>query len=353
MATLKSLLDLIDRFTPELRRAFLASVQDIKDTARIGQIIAAIERGDINGAIQSLGIEPAAMRPLTAATEAAFETGGIFTASQFQRPVSSAAFRFDVRNSRAEAAIRGITSWDTTFTDDQFNMIRGFLNDGMVKGVNPRTMALDLIGRIDPVTGRRTGGIIGLNGPQERYLANARNELATLHSDAEALARYKARTLRDARFDSVVDKAARTGTPLTSEQLDRLGTRYSDNLLQWRGETIARDQSIKALNTAQNEATQQLIDTGAVDTQDVKREWDASGDNRTRPSHAAMDGQQVGPNEAFKVTSGPNTGAVMMFPGDSSLGAPLEETIQCRCRVRLRVDYIAAANRRSNALPTF
>lgn len=339
--TLKTLLDLIDRFTPELRRAFLASVQDIKDNARIGQIQAAIERGDMNAAIQSLGIEPAAMRPLTAATEAAFETGGVFTASQFQRPVSGAAVRFDVRNSRAEAALRGITSWDESFTNDQFDMIRGFLNDGMARGVNPRTMALDLVGRIDPATGRRTGGVIGLNGPQERYLANARRELAELNPN------YLTRELRDKRFDSVFNKAVNSGTPLSSDQISQLSTRYSDNLLQWRGETIARDQSIKALNQSQQEATQQLVDTGNVDPQDIKREWDATGDNRTRETHRDMDGQQRGAQEPFETPSG----ARLMFPGDSSLGAPPEETIQCRCRVRLRIDYIAAANRRTNALP--
>lgn len=342
MATKQTLLDLIDRFTPELRRRFLASVQDIKDQARISQIQAALEAGNINAAINALGLEPAAMRPLTAATEQAFETGGIFTASQFQRPSSQAAFRFDVRNSRAEATLRGITSWDQTFTDDQFDMIRDFLNDGMARGINPRQMALDLVGRIDKATGRRTGGIIGLNNQQERYLANARRELAALHDDAEALARYKARTLRDARFDSVVNKAAKNGTPLTQTQIDQLSTRYSDNLLQWRGETIARDQSIKALNSAQQEATQQLIDSGAVDQQDIQREWDATGDNRTRETHRDMDGQKVGLDEPFISPSG----ARMMFPGDSSLGAPPEETIQCRCRVRLRIDYIRKA--RSN-----
>jgi hypothetical protein len=339
MATIKSLLELIDRFTPELRKAFLASVQDIKDSARIGDIVKAIERGDITAAVNAIGLEPAAFRPLTAGVETAFEQGGIFTAAQFQRPVGGAAFRFDVRNSRAEAWLRDYSSTAITrITDEQISLVQQSLMNGMNAGVNPRTMALDIIGRVGP--NGREGGIIGLNAPQERYLANARRELENLDAN------YFNRELRDRRFDPTVRKAISSGTPLTQTQIDQLSTRYSDNLLQWRGETIARDQSITALNQSQNEAAQQLVDSGAADPRDITREWDSAGDNRTRETHRDADGQKVGMNEPFILGT-----ARLMYPGDSSLGAPPEETINCRCTVRLRVDYIAAYKRRANTLP--
>lgn len=337
-----SLLDLIDRMTPELRKAFLASIQDIKDNARLGQIEAAIRRGDITEAIQALGINQAAMRPVTAAIERAYETGGVFTAQQFKRPTGQAVFRFDVRNSRAEAWLRDYSSTAVTrITNEQLGSIRDILNRGMNAGINPRTMALDLIGRIDPVTGKRTGGVIGLNAQQEKYLSNARRELTELNPN------YFTRELRDKRFDGTVRKAIESGKPLTQEQIDKLATRYSDNLLQWRGETIARDQSLTALNNAQDEATKQLVDSGAVEERDVTGEWDASGDARTRETHREMDGQQRPMGDPFVSPSG----ARMMFPGDSSLGAPADETINCRCVKRVRINWIARAKRLAPALP--
>jgi hypothetical protein len=332
MATKQTLLDLIDRLTPDVRKAFLASIKDIKDNARIGQIEAAIRAGNIDTAVNAIGIDSAALRPLSAAIERSYETGGIFTASQFQRPVGQAAFRFDVRNSRAEAWLRDYSSKAVTrITNEQLGLIRDVLNRGINAGINPRDMALDLIGRVGP--NGRTGGIIGLNGPQERYLANAKRELAELDPN------YFSRELRDKRFDSTVRKAIDSGTPLTQEQIDQLSTRYSDNLLQWRGETIARDQTLTALNQSQNEAARQLVESGAVDQQDITREWDSAGDNRVRETHRDMNGQKVRMDEAFTTPDGNR----LMYPGDSSLGAPPEETINCRCVVKLRVDYIRKA----------
>lgn len=84
---------------------------------------------------------------------------------------------------------------------------------------------------------------------------------------------------------------------------------------------------------------QQLVDTGGVEKQDVLRIWDAVDhgppNGRTRESHAEMDGQERGLNEPFETPSGDR----LMYPGDNSLGAPAEETINCRCRVRLKVSF--------------
>lgn len=336
----ETLLNLIDRFTPELQKAFLDAVQGIKDEIQIGAIVDAITRGDTDAAVRAMGIDQAAMRPVTAAIERAYETGGIFTAAQFERPMGAASFRFDVRNSRAEAWLRDYSSDQVTrITNDQLGQIRDILNRGMQRGINPRDMALDLIGRIDPLTGRRVGGVIGLNGPQQQYLANARRELMDLDPS------YFNRTLRDRRFDPTIQKAIQSGTPLTPDQINKITGRYSDNLLQWRGETIARDQALTALNRSADEAVRQLVEVGNVDERDVERIWDATGDNRVRETHREMDGQKVGLNEPFITPNGDR----LMYPGDSSLGAPPEETIQCRCRLSIRINYIAAAKRRAKA----
>ena len=73
-----------------------------------------------------------------------------------------------------------------------------------------------------------------------------------------------------------------------------------------------------------------------VRAEDVVRAWDSTGDARTRETHAAADGQVVGQGEAFNVG-----GALLMFPGDTSLGAPAGETINCRCYSDIRIDFFA------------
>lgn len=339
MATIKSLLDLLDKFTPEVRKAFFEAIQDIKDTAVISKVIEAINRGDITAAIKALGLEPAAFRPLVRAVENAFEAGGIFVVSQFPRQVTGAIFRFDVRNSSAEAWLRDYSSQLVTrITAEQVSIVQTILQEGVAQGIGPRNLALDLIGRIDAATGSRVGGVIGLNRPQAMALQKARTELTNLDAN------YLTRELRDKRFDSIVQKAIDSGNPLTQEQIDQLTTRYSDSLLKWRGETIARTETIASLNQAQQESVNQIVESGAVERSDVRRIWDAT-DNikglRTRDSHVDMDGQEVGADEPFISPSG----ARLMYPGDTSLGASGEETINCRCRLKLKIDWIGAAKR--------
>ena len=121
-------------------------------------------------------------------------------------------------------------------------------------------------------------------------------------------------------------------------QIDRMAQQYSNKLLRQRGETIARTETLKALNAGRQEALDQLIENpnNDVQSQDVVRAWDATSDSRTRETHAAADGQVVPQGEAFTVG-----GYSMMYPGDSSMGAPGEETINCRCVVDIRIEFFA------------
>lgn len=68
--------------------------------------------------------------------------------------------------------------------------------------------------------------------------------------------------------------------------------------------------------------------------------WDATLDKDTRPSHAELDQTPRGPDGKFNVGGHPAE-----YPMDSSL--PPEESIQCRCRLTLRVDGYEPALRRT------
>jgi hypothetical protein len=58
----------------------------------------------------------------------------------------------------------------------------------------------------------------------------------------------------------------------------------------------------------------------------VNKTWVTQGDSLVRPSHVAADGQTVPINRPYTVG-----GELLMTPGDMSLGASLENIINCRC----------------------
>lgn len=210
------------------------------------------------------------------------------------------------------------------------------------EGRNPRATALDITGRINRATGRREGGILGLNSAQTDAVIRARQEL--LSGDPAQLRNYLTRARRDKRFDRLVEKALRDGRPVAKADADRITGRYKDRLLALRGETIARTETLAGLNAGKEEGIRQLIDSGKVKRSQVKKIWRATGDSRTRDSHMALNGAEAGIDEAF---TSPLTGARMMFPHDTSLGAPASETIQCRCYYEITIDYFAPFRRPS------
>lgn len=85
---------------------------------------------------------------------------------------------------------------------------------------------------------------------------------------------------------------------------------------QVRATRIARTESTGAFSFG---ALSALADEGVT-----HKEWVATEDPRTRPTHVAADGQVVPLTQPFQVGT-----SLLMFPGDPS--GPANETIQCRC----------------------
>ncbi len=318
-----------------MRAAFLEAVQGIKDQTRLADLQAAIERGDFEAAIVVLGMDRAAFAPVEASLASSFATGGTATAAAIGRVpvpnVGSVAFRFDVRNPDAE---RWLTERSSALVkeinDDQLAGIRSALERGMIRGDNPRKTALDLVGRINPATGRRQGGIIGLTSQQMDWMSSARNELITLDGN------YLTRKLRDQRFDSLFIKAKADKRDLTEDEITKIINQLENRTLKYRADTIARTEALDALRAGQEAAMNQAIELGEVEKQDTQKVWDATGDDRTRPDHLLMEGQTVGVDEPFVFPDGSRA----MYPGDRSLNASKSNLIQCRCRLRYKIDFL-------------
>lgn len=92
---------------------------------------------------------------------------------------------------------------------------------------------------------------------------------------------------------------------------------------------IARTETTRVVNSAK-------MDIGAEGQRlgfDMWKRWVATTDGRVREDHLAMNGVEVPQDSPFVLPDG----SKVMFPGDISMGAPPEQTINCRC---IMVEFI-------------
>lgn len=336
--------ELTREWEPRIRDAFLASIRDVTSNATVRVVAERLERGDVAGAIEALGLDPDAFGPLDRAIAETYYGAGQAQVGNWPAvrgpDGARVVFRFGVRNNEAEDWLRRHSSTLVTrIIEDQREGIRLSLMEGLAEGRNPRSTALDIVGRVNRQTGRREGGIVGLTAAQARYVASARAEL----SDPEAMANYFNRTRRDKRFDRTVRAAMEAGEALDQATINRIAGRYSDRLLQLRGEMIARTETLGALNKARDDAIRQQIMAGKIDAEDVTKVWQAAMDLRTRDTHRFLHGQRVGLDGTFQSISG----ATLAYPGDPN--APASEHINCRCWLRLDVDFLGRVVREQRA----
>lgn len=319
---------LLKQYDGQIEAAFLEAIRSKANSINLAELANAIEARDFNRALRIAGITRADLFPFDTAVNGAYVAGGQAIAAV--APSFAVNFGFDGRAVRAEAWARShVGGLVTNIVDEQLDLLRETIGDQLSEGVNPRTIAVRIAG--PTVNGNRQGGFIGLSRAQAGYLANARRELAELDAG------YFQRTLRDRRYDGIVRKAITAGKPLAQADIDRISARYSDRMLKHRADTIARTESITALRAGRREGIQQAIEAGAINPDAVKREWDATGDSRTRPDHQAMNGQSVDGMDTPYVLP---DGSRMRFPGDTELGASASQTIQCRCWENFIVDWL-------------
>jgi hypothetical protein len=325
---------LLDQFEPRIRDAFLAAIQRIVDKVSIKQIEDRLRVGDIEGALRAVGLDPNDFAALRNEIVAAYGAGGSVVADTIPaaRGADGALIKvlFDIRSPRAEAWARDKSSTLVTeIVEDQRNMIREHMRAGLEAGRNPRNTALDLVGRIDPRTKKRTGGVIGLTSTQEKWQRRYAAELVS--TDPAELRNALGRGLRDKRFDAAVLKAIRTGEPIPAETRAKMVSAYRSRSLKYRGDVIARNETIRALGASKVEAYDQAIDKGQVQEQDLLKIPRSAGDERVRHNHREVERlnrKGVPWRQPYAVPPG-------MAP---QLHAPYDEPV-CRCREEIRINY--------------
>ena len=363
--TRKAFLKLLDQTWPGVRSEFVAAMRQARAGVDMKALEAAIGRGDVDAAFRALRFDAADLFKTDTAITAAMTAGGNYQMGAFQHatrraPIPSRVVQsFGGRNERAERIARDLGArLVTEVVDDTRALIAHTIRAGLEAGAGPLRTALDIGGRV--VNGTRQGGLVGLHSTQAGYVQNMRAALSSTNgvgvrrivTDPLTGAQSAVKdfwigrdgtlkstfTLRNKQSDAAIFRAIRDGTTLPQSAIDRAAQGYSNNLLKQRGETIARTETLKALNAGRQEALDQLIENpnNDVRAEDVVRAWDSTGDGKTRETHAAADGQVVGQGVPFTVG-----GYSMMYPGDTSMGAPGEETINCRCYSDVRIDFFA------------
>ena len=114
---------LIDRLEPEMRNAFLEAIDQITSAAQMNRLIAALEAGNVEEAIEALRIEQGFFSPLNEATRGAYLDGGnlVLAGLKLKDPFSGDKFvlGFDGRAVRAERWLRDQSSGSRSSTSKE------------------------------------------------------------------------------------------------------------------------------------------------------------------------------------------------------------------------------------------
>ena len=312
----------------KIQGAFGQSVEELREQFTIEELATQLEQRGINviGTLISAEVVRQGM------TRVGEEVGEAITDAAKQRieaingqvrgPRGTVRFTFDAGNaSVAERVRQNRLRLIREISDEQEQVIRNAVADSLARGDNPRNAA------------RAFRDSIGLTQRQERAVQNFRRALQ--ESPGQALSRQ----LRDRRFDSTLRGAAQQGNELTQEQVERMTERYRAKTLKHRSEVIARTESLRALSEGKEAAREQLIESGQIRADQVRRKWVTASDARVRENHSLIPGMNpegVGPNEPFQAPLGP-----LRYPRDPQ-GLP-EQTIQCRCAEVERITDVEEA----------
>ncbi len=312
-----ALLRLAGKLEPRLQAAFLGVVEELRGRVNVRELAKLIQAGRVDQAV-AMAAAPAiatdAYRRFTGevlgAVTAAAKAFAAASPPLNLPVVGRVAVHFDVTN---PGTVRWMENW-------QIRMLRGFtaqtqevvtqvIRDGVLAGRNPLDTARDI-----PRS-------IGLTARMERAAQNY--EAALRSGDMGRASGYR---MRDRRMNH-------TQAPQEEERIQRMVERYRERAQKLRAETIARTESIRALNAGNHLLWEQQVEAGKVSRDRLRRKWVYTADGKARHAHRtipSLNPQGVGQGEAFKSELGP-----ILFPGDPE--APPANTVNCRCTVITRI----------------
>lgn len=294
--------------------AYLAEVRAVESQATLAEVERLLRENDGDGlyALLTLG----AMSGFLELFRAAFMAGATNQSVGYTR--------FDSNT----WAVMNLLMNENRIIRDTSNMdLRKSINRIRNNGQSIRNQALDLIGVRSNLSGRRSGGVVGLPIQMTEWVQSAREQL--LSGDRASMRAYLTRKLRDTSFDKLVVP----GNALNLTQANMIARAYADKLVRSYAKQLSETYAAIAYNSGRNHAIRQMIDNGTITQDQVEKRWRTMRDEQVRHSHATMQGQRRG----FTAPFNSGLGSLLMFPGDQSLGARDDDIYNCRCSIEYTI----------------
>lgn len=333
-----------------MQQAYLAQVEAVVGAVTVAEVERLITEEDEDGLVALLSL--GALSVFLELARSAFLAGAKFEIKAIVIPRDIGRFEFDARepvadrwiSAKAEeiranseidvrAAIREVVAsrrrvYPVSGNPSQAGVSVEVGATPIVR--TPRQAALDLIGRKSAQTGERSGGVVGLPGNYAQFVINAREQL--LGGNPDEMRKYLQRIRRDRRFDGIVNRAIKAGKPVAKADVDKIAGRYAERLMKTYAEMLAKAEALESFGAGRDQVYEQLIAQG-LDRDSVTKTWRDRGDKKVRHTHASMGGQEVQKDQPFQSP----TGALLRYPGDTSLGAGWSERAGCRCSAIYRI----------------
>lgn len=330
------------KMEPALAKALMDMLNKLQGGVDLEAVAAALKTGDVSKVISLIA---AATDPITetAVVNAVQDTvwaAGALAATHAGR-FSAITFQFNRLNPRLIDWLQGYSlGLIRQIKSDTREAIRDKLVTGMTAGDNPIKVA------------RQIKTEIGLTAKQAKAVQNYRKELESFHLKSSAKAYglgskidrvngrqvfkpdddgspkdgIDLRRLRDFRYDGKLKAAMSSGKPIPPAQIDKMVEAYARKYRQYRAQTIARTEALRATNFGVQDAWRQIIESGAAPEQLVRRQWVVAKDERLCELCSPIPGMNpkrgVPFGQAFATPSGPH-----MLP-------PMHPN--CRCTVFIR-----------------
>lgn len=295
----------------QILAAFRKGVRGVVDDAPFNRLRDAIRSGDYGSAVQELRIAPESFEDLRAALVETFAQSGVsqVTGMRFpQRVVWNGASPLAEEYARLArdhmgdlaASVREAVSWQ--------------IGDSIAFGRSANQTALDLVGRVG-ASGRREGGIVGLNQQRAQWVSGLRQKLLT--------GQPVDLTLLTAAERKLISKG-----DLSAAQIERIVQSYSNRQLLSRGKAIARTERGLAVNQGAYSAWVQAAERLGVPYSNIRKKWKHNGSHiHERLEHVWLGNQPAIPLPQSFVVGGNNA----QYPHDPNL--PAGEVINCSCTV--------------------
>lgn len=287
------------QLAPTLVAALLRAMRAVRESLSVAEVERLIRAGRLSDAVNAavpLDRLERALSPASAVLSEGAVTGARATLPLLPRAARQVIADFTVLNPRILDAVRQLdTAQIRSLAPEIRQTVRDTVEAGLVRGLNPRTVAQSL------------SGTIGLAPNQAEAVRNFRAAL-----DARDLAKVRRYALRDARFS--LDN-------LTPARIDTMVAAYERRMIAFNLETHARTAALEAQRVGQRLAWDEARQSGALGEAEVYKRWVATQDSRTRDEHSAMHGQEVPLDTPY------STG--QMYPGEGEYN--------CRCTELYRV----------------